>query len=95
METPPSPPKKSRIGLILLVNLGIMLVLHVGRQLLDSSEGIFLLLFFMSFINGLLFLVALLDGHKRNSLGFLLAAMLIFIIGFGDCATHLKLGNMH
>jgi apolipoprotein N-acyltransferase len=96
METPPPPtPSPSRIGRILLVNLGIMVVLHIGRQLLDSSEGIFVLLFIMAFINGLLFLLALFDSNKKNSLGFLLAAVLIFLIGFGDCATHLKLGSMH
>ncbi|UOQ71317.1 hypothetical protein [Hymenobacter cellulosilyticus] len=94
MQTPPTP-KKSRIGLILLVNLGILLVLHVVRQLLDSSESIFLFLLGLSFVNGLLFRAALLNGNKKNSLGFLMAALLIFLIGFGDCATHLKLGNMH
>ncbi|QIX60051.1 hypothetical protein HER32_02135 [Hymenobacter sp. BT18] len=93
METPS--PEKGRVGLVLLINLGIIVVLHVGRQLLDSNESIFLILFGMSFLNGMLFLLMLVTGKRKTSLGFFLAALLVFIIGFGDCATHLNLGNMH
>ena len=92
----PQPPKQSRVGRILLVNLGIIVVLHLGRQLLDSSAGIFVVLFIMAIVNFVLFLLALFDADSRkNSVGFLLAALLVFLIGFGDCATHLKLGSMN
>ena len=92
----PAPAPKHYIGRILLINLGVVLVLHIGRQLLTGGdEGIFVLLFAMSFLNILLFIGCLFSGRGKTSIGFLLAALLVFVIGFGDCATHLKLGNMH
>jgi len=92
----PAPAPKHYIGRILLINLGVVLVLHIGRQLLTGGdEGIFVLLFAMAFVNGVLFLGCLVSGRGKTSIGFLLAALLVFMMGFGDCATHLKLGNMH
>lgn len=92
----PTPAPKHYIGRILLINLGVVLLLHIGRQLLTGGdEGIFILLFAMAFVNVLLFFGCLFSGRGKTSIGFLLAALLVFVIGFGDCATHLKLGNMH
>ena len=96
METPPpTPPSPNRIGRILLINLSIIVAQHIGRQLLDSRAGIYPFLFLLVLANFLLFLVTFFDGHRKLSLGFLLSALLVFLIGFSDCATHLRLGNMH
>jgi hypothetical protein len=98
MEEPtqPTPAPQHYIGRIVLSNLGIVLALHLGRQLLTGGdEGIFILLFVLAYLNGLFFIGCLVSGRGKTGIGFLLAALLVFVIGFGDCATHLRLGGMH
>ncbi|WP_400190551.1 hypothetical protein [Hymenobacter sp. B81] len=92
---PATPPPPSRLGRILLAHLGLILVLHLGRQLIDDDMGIFGLLFLLAFLDVVAFLVLLAGGHGRLGRSFLLAALLVFLIGFSDCATHLNLGAMH
>lgn len=98
MEQPtqPTPAPKRYIGRILLLNLGVVLALHIGRQLLTGGyDSIFMLLFVLAYLNVLFFIGCLVSGRGRTGIGFLLAALLVFVIGFGDCATHLRLGGMH
>ncbi|WP_426491704.1 hypothetical protein [Hymenobacter sp. 102] len=98
MEQPtqPTPAPRHYIGRVLLINLGIVLALHPGRQLFTGGdEGIFMLLFVLAYLNGLFFIGCLVSGRSKTGIGFLLAALLVFVIGFGDCATHLRLGSMH
>ncbi|RSK43931.1 hypothetical protein [Hymenobacter rigui] len=92
----PTPAPKHYIGRILLINLALVLVLHIGRQLLTGGyEGIFMLLFVLAYLNVMGCIGCLVSGRGKTSIGFLLAALLVFVIGFGDCATHLRLGGMH
>ncbi|GAB3835432.1 hypothetical protein [Hymenobacter jeollabukensis] len=91
--TPPQPP--GHLGRVLLAHLALVLVLHLGRQWLDDDAGIFFILFGLAFLDGLAFLVLITTGRARLGLSFVLSGLLMFVIGFGDCATHLKLGNMH
>ncbi|RTQ51725.1 hypothetical protein EJV47_07995 [Hymenobacter gummosus] len=92
-QPPPTPP--SRMGWVLLAHLGLVLLLHLVRQLVNDDVGIFPMLFLLAFGDLLAFFVLLFSGRWRLGLGFLLAGLLVFLIGFGDCATHLHLGPMH
>lgn len=82
------------MGWVLLAHLGVVLLLHLGRQLINDHEGIFILLFLIAAIDAVVFFVLLFTGRWRVGLGFMLSGLLVFLIGFGDCLTHLSLGNM-
>lgn len=91
---PPTPPS-AHLGRVLLIHLGLVLVLHLGRQVINDDAGIFIILFLVAAFDLAAFLVMLTAGRWRLGLSFLLSGLLLFIIGFGDCLTHLHLGPMH
>jgi hypothetical protein len=95
MSEPTAPKPKSYFGRIVLVNLGVMVVVHVGRLLVDSDStilGFLVLLFGFNLAIGLLLIVI---GERENGLACWLSAMLIGIAGVSECGTHLNLGGMH
>ena len=92
--TPPPTPPSAHLGRVLLIHLGLTLVLHLGRQMIDDDAGIFIILFLLAAFDLAAFVAMLISGQWRLGLSFLLSALLMFIIGFGDCATHLHLGSM-
>ncbi|WP_185283221.1 hypothetical protein [Hymenobacter sp. NBH84] len=91
MNNEPEKPK-SPVGRILLLNLGLVLLLHVGREMLAPQEGVFPLLFCLAFVDflGALFIITQ-GGSGRKVATFLIAALLVFIVGFSDCASHFHL----
>ena len=87
---------KNYFSRIVLLNLGIVLLLHVGRELFEPQEGIFPLLFCLTFADFMAALFFLIQGKQgRKVAACTLSALLVFIVGFSDCATHLNLGGMH
>ena len=83
------PQPKSYFGRVILLNLGLVVVLHVGRELLDERSGIYGALYLLGFLNFAIALVAFVT--RRGSVGraCLLSALLIGIAGFSDCVTHM------
>ncbi|MBC6609351.1 hypothetical protein H8B15_00340 [Hymenobacter sp. BT507] len=83
---------KSLFGRILLLNLGMVLLLHVGREILAPQEGVFPLLFCLAFVDFMGALFFMVQGKQgSNVAACLLATLLVFIIGFSDCASHFHL----
>ena len=95
MSGPTQPKPKGHFGKIVLANLVIVVVVHVGRQLIDSDSDILGFLMVLWLLNVVLGLVLLLAGERENGLACWLAASLIFIAGISECGNHLKLGGMH
>jgi hypothetical protein len=83
------PQPKSYFGRVILLNLGLVVALHVGRELLDERSGIYGMLYLLSFLNFALALFGF--ATSRGSIGraCLLSTLLIGIAGFSDCATHM------
>ncbi|OON69241.1 hypothetical protein [Hymenobacter sp. CRA2] len=97
MQPTPSPPR-NYFGRVLLVHLILVLLIHVGRQLLfDDPERttIFFVLVLIAVLDAVCFFVMLVTGRWRQGLAYAVAALLVFLIGFGDCATHFHLGPMN
>jgi len=88
--TEPAKPK-SYFGRVLLVNLGIVLLLHLGRTLLAPESGIYGALFFLAFIDFASFLIAVISRRGETGLAFFLAMLLVFLVGFSDYGTHFHL----
>lgn len=83
---------KSSFGRILLLNFGVVLLLHVGRELVAPQEGIFPLLFCLTFADFMAALFFLIQGKQgRKVAACTLSALLVFIVGFSDCASHFHL----
>ncbi|OUJ72903.1 hypothetical protein [Hymenobacter crusticola] len=82
---------KSYFGRVLLANIGLVLVLHLGRTVVAPDSGIYGALFFLAFIDFLLFIIALLSGKGETGLAFFLSMLLVFLVGFSDCGTHFHL----
>lgn len=83
------PQPKRYFGRIMLLNLGLVVMLHVGRELLDARSGIYGALYLLSFINFSIALFAFATGRGSTGRACLLSTLLIGIAGFSDCATHL------
>jgi hypothetical protein len=88
--TEPTKPK-SYFGWVLLANLGLVLLLHLGRTLLSPDSGIYGALFFLAIVDSSLFLIAIISKRGEAGLAFILSALLVFLIGFSDCGTHFHL----
>lgn len=82
---------KSSFGRILLWHLGAIAVLHLGREMLAPRESIFPLLFLLAFIDFIAALVSHLGSDGENVTAYMVAAFLVFIVGFSDCASHFHL----
>ncbi|GGF21456.1 hypothetical protein GCM10011383_36390 [Hymenobacter cavernae] len=82
---------KSHFGRVLLINLGLVLLLHLGRTLLAPESGIYGALFFLAIVDFMLFLIALISRRGETGLALLLSTLLVFMIGFSDCGTHFHL----
>lgn len=95
MSEPTQPKPKSYFGKIVLANLVLMVVVHVGRQLIDSDSDILGFLMVLWLLNAVLGLLLLVAGERENGLACWLSALLIVIVGFSECASHLHLGGMH
>ncbi|MCI1186340.1 hypothetical protein MON38_02835 [Hymenobacter sp. DH14] len=95
MNEPIQPKPKSHFGKIVLVNLGVVVAVHVGRQLIDSDSTILGFLLVLWLLNAVVGLLLLVTGERGNGLACWLSAMLIGIAGVSECGTHLHLGGMH
>jgi len=83
---------KNYFGRIVLLNLGIVLLLHLGREVVAPQEGVFPLLFFLAFANFIAALFFLIQGKQGSKVAAcMLSALLVFIVGFSDCASHFHL----
>ena len=85
------PQPKSYFGRVMLLNLGLVVALHVGRELLDDSSSIYGALYLLSFLNFAIAMVAFATSQGSVGRACLLSALLIGIAGFSDCATHFHL----
>jgi len=81
----------STAGRIVGVNTVLLLVLHAGRQLLNPATSILWYLVALAVGNFILGADALLHRRGPVTAVYLLAALLIGLIGFGDCVTHFRL----
>ncbi|WP_460547944.1 hypothetical protein [Hymenobacter daeguensis] len=79
----------------MLANLIVMVVIHTGRQLVDSDSSILGLLIALWLLNAVMGLLLLVTGERENGLACWTSALLIAIAGFSECSTHLHLGGMH
>lgn len=95
MSGPTQPKPKGHFGKIVLANLVVVVVVHVGRQLIDSDSDILGFLMVLWLLNVVLGLGLLLAGERENGLACWLSASLIFIAGISECGNHLHLGGMH
>lgn len=87
----PTPKPKSYFGRILLLNLGLVVLLHAGRELLEPGSGIYGALFALVFVDFVLALILMVAGQSKTALSCLLAALLVGMAGFSDCASHFHL----
>lgn len=88
---PQTPKPKSYFGRVLLLNLGLVVLLHVGRELLEPTSGIYGALFALVFVDFVMALLCRATRRDETALACLLAALLVGMAGFSDCATHFHL----
>ncbi len=95
MITPPEPPKQDTgsktNGKILGYNLLAFVAYTVLAALANPKEGL-ILSFFISIAHFIVTIIAALISRRWM---WLLAGVLVLVIGFGTCVSNLTLGNMH
>jgi hypothetical protein len=95
LNKPTQPKPKRHFGKIVLANLGVVVAIHAGRQLIDSDSTILGFLMVLWLLNAVMGLMLLVTGERENGLACWLSALLIGIAGVSECGTHLHLGGMH
>ena len=79
-----SPPKASFVRVV-VINLTVLLILFVGRAPADAPKGVLM----AALLIQALFNIMMAADSSNNRAAHLLSAMLLVIIGLGQCEVHL------